>query len=93
VNLRLAIVAFLCLVGCSGHTRPEAEQAKQEFKKLYPEAEIISVRLSEDEVIARSFEFTYRKQGESEIKKIEIQYMESDTGPYEIRPKPPKSLP
>jgi hypothetical protein len=51
------------------------------------------VRLSEDEAIARSFEFTYRKQGESETKKIEIQYMESDAGPFEMRPKPPKVLP
>lgn len=88
-----AIVAFLCLSGCSEHSRPEAEQAKQEFQKIYPEAEIINVRMSEDEVVARSFEFTYRKRGDPESKKIEIQYMGSDAGPYEIRPKPPKTLP
>jgi PBP1b-binding outer membrane lipoprotein LpoB len=93
MKLRLVIVALLCLAGCSGQPRPEAEQAKQEFQKIYPEAEIINVRLSEDEAIARSFEFTYRKQGESETKKIEIQYMESDAGPFEMRPKPPKVLP
>ena len=92
-TLRFAILAFLGLAACSRHPRPEAEQAKRDFQKCYPEAEIMRVKLSEDEVIARSFEFTYRKLGDSELKEMEIQYLETEDGRYVIMPKLPKQLP
>jgi hypothetical protein len=86
-------VALVGLAACSGHSRPEMDQAKSDFQKLYPETEILETRISEDEVVARSFEFTYRKKGKIEAKKIAIQYIESDSGPYKIAPVPPKGLP
>lgn len=87
------LFVLFSLTACSGPSRPEIEQANIDFQKLYPEAEIIQTRITEDEVIARSFEFTYRKRGETEIKKIEIQYLDDDSGPYKIAPKHPKELP
>ncbi|CAN5880812.1 hypothetical protein BH11VER1_BH11VER1_31120 [soil metagenome] len=89
----LLSIALFGLAACSEHGRPGIEQAKIDFQKLYPEVEIMEVRNSENEVIAKSFEFTYRKKGKSERKKIEIQYMEGDAGPYKIAPAPPKELP
>lgn len=88
-----AFTATLCLSGCSGHSRLDEEQAKKDFRKLYPDVEVVAIRMSEDEVIARSFEFTYRWPGDSDVKMINVQYMESVSGAYEIRPEPPKQLP
>jgi hypothetical protein len=62
------------------------------FSEALPETEILETRISEDEVVARSFEFTYRKKGKIEAKKIAIQYIESDSGPYKIAPVPPKDF-
>jgi hypothetical protein len=56
-------VALVGLAACSGHSRPEMDQAKSDFQKLYQETEILEMRISEDEVIARSFEVVYRKSG------------------------------
>ncbi len=53
-------VALVGLAACSGHSRPEMDQAKSDFQKLYPETEILEIKISEDEVITRGFEFTYR---------------------------------
>lgn len=95
MNLRfsLALISLASLVSCSEFSRPSADEAKADFLKRYPEAEIIDIRMSEDEVVARSFEFTYRKRGEQAVKKIDIQFMGTDSGSYKMRPSPPKELP
>jgi hypothetical protein len=79
------------LAGCS-HRRPEIVVAKADFSRLYPTAEIVNIRVSEDEVIARTFAITYRHQGESETKTLEIQYVE-DKKIYKLAPAPPSELP
>jgi hypothetical protein len=89
----LILIGFGGLVSCSGFRRPSIEEAKTNFLQRYPEAGVIDVRISEDEVVARSFEFTYRRTGDHVSKKIDIQFMESDTGSYEMRPSPPDQLP
>ena len=82
----------LLLVGCSDG-RPDAEQARLEFEKLYPEVELIEVKNSEDEVVACSFEFTYRLPDSKENQRIELQFMESSNGDWEFTPDPPQKLP
>ena len=90
----LAIVfSLVCLVvaGCSDG-RPDAEAAVAIFEAKYPEAEIVSVSLPSDEVVARSYRFGYRKPGNSEIKSIGVQFMEVG-GNWQPQPALPDSLP
>jgi hypothetical protein len=49
--------------------------------------------MSEDEVVARSFDIAYRRGGETQTKTLNIQYMKNDQGVYELRPAPPSELP
>jgi len=91
--LRLfGFLLVLFLVGCE-RPRPEPADMKAEFLRRYPMAEVVSVRLIEDEVVARSFDITYRAKGEQETKSISLQYMEDAKGVWELRPPPPAELP
>jgi hypothetical protein len=83
---------IFALASCSDR-RPEVTEAKADFSRLYPAAEIVSVRVSEDEVIARSFAITYRHPGQSETRTLEIQYVKNDQGVYKLAPAPPSELP
>jgi hypothetical protein len=82
----------LILVGC-GRARPEVADMKAEFLRRYPMAEVVSIRMSEDEVVARSFNITYRAKAAEETKTISLQYMEGEKGVWELRPAPPTQLP
>lgn len=88
-------VLLLALVfgaaGCRDR-RPEITDAKAEFLRRYPTAEILDVRMSEDEVVARSFKVTYRLRHEA-TKTLELQYMKNEKGVYLLRPDPPSELP
>ena len=81
----------MCLVGCSD-SRPDTEQAKRHFEKLYPDLELVEVKNTMDEVTACSFEFSYRRNQEEEVRSIELQFMESDNGDWNFRPDPPTVL-
>jgi len=85
------IIVTFVVAGCSDR-RPEIAVAKADFLRLYPTAEIVSIRVSEDEVVARTFAIAYRHQGQSETKTLEIQYVE-DKGVYKLAPAPPSELP
>jgi hypothetical protein len=81
------------LVACSDG-RPGLSQAKIQFEQLYPGVQIISVRITEDEVVAISFEFRYHKPNDQADKKIEIQFMKNEnTRRWEPNPQPPNELP
>jgi hypothetical protein len=80
------------LAACSDR-RPKAADASADFTRLYPAAEVVSVRMSEDEVVARSFAIIYRRTKDSQPKTLELQYMKNDQGVYELRPPPPSQLP
>jgi hypothetical protein len=86
-----SVAATFALAAC-GARRPEIAVAKADFSRLYPTAEIVGIRVSEDEVIARTFAITYRHQGQSATKTLEIQYVE-DKGIYKLAPAPPSELP
>ena len=89
ISIFVLALAF-SMTGCD--RRPEAAEARADFLRLYPTAEITSIRMSEDEVVARSFEVTYRRAPEAQTKTLNLQYMKNDQGVYEIRP-PPSELP
>ena len=85
-------LAMMCLCSCSDG-RPDSEQARRHFEKLYPDLELVEVKNKIDEVVACSFEFSYRRNKEEEVQKIELQFMESDDGDWGFRPEPPAVLP
>jgi len=74
-------------------SRPGATDATAEFSRHYPTAEVISIRMSEDEVVARSFEITCRVRGEPQTKTFNLQHMENEKGLWEPRPALPSELP
>jgi hypothetical protein len=88
----LTLVLVFAVASCSDH-RPEAADARVEFSRLYPTTEVVSIRMSEDEIAARSFAITYRHAENSQTKTFELQYMKNDHGVYELRPAPPRELP
>jgi hypothetical protein len=92
-SLTWIFVLALAFVLASCDRRPEEAEAKAEFLRLYPSAEVVSIRMSEDEVVARSFYITYRHAGETGTKTLNLQYMKNDKGVYTLRPAPPSILP
>jgi hypothetical protein len=86
------LLLALILVGCE-RARPEAVDMRAEFVRRYPMAEVVSIRISEDEVVARSFAITYRTKGAQETKSISLQYMEGENGVWELCPAPPTESP
>ena len=90
---RLLLLLFaLPVAACARDRRPDEQGAKQVFARLYPQAEIDSVWISEDEVVARSFKFTYRLRGQPSAKSIWIQFMEGPDGSWVPTPPAPDSL-
>ncbi len=86
--LWLAIAA----AGCSDG-RPDQSQARKWFAARYPGAEVLFVEISEDEVVARSFDFDYRIQESGKQGSLRIQFMEKPDGTWEPRPPAPEILP
>lgn len=79
-------VPVACAIACSSG-RPDEGQAKADFSTRVPDCEILSVKISEDEVVARSFEIVFRKQGSGLQQKTEIQYIKYDDG-WKVSPEP-----
>jgi hypothetical protein len=78
---------FRCLAAIA-----DPKKQMRKFLRLYPAAEIVSIRMSEDEVVARSFDITYRRAGKTETRTLNFQYMKNDKGVY-ARPAPSLTLP
>jgi hypothetical protein len=92
VKLLIPLILVL-LVGCSDG-RPGIAEARLQFEKIYPDVQIVTVRISADEVVARSFMFRYRKHGSLDEKEIGIQFMQNPQArQWEPKPTPPKVLP
>jgi len=89
----LSLLFALLVAACAPDRRPDEHGAKQVFARLYPQAEIDSVWITEDEVVARSFKFTYRLRGQPSANSIEIQFMEGPDGSWVPAPPAPDSLP
>lgn len=89
----LGILLIFLLTACSDG-RPDIKEAEKQFSQIYPGVQVTSIRITEDEVIARSFKFRYRKPRVMAEKEIEIQFMQKvNTGQWIPSPEPPKELP
>jgi hypothetical protein len=89
------LTLFLLLFGvaCSDG-RPSIEDARQQFRQRYPKTQLVSVTISEDEVVARSFRFRYRRNPDAKEREIEIQFMKNpETKGWVPSPEPPTDLP
>jgi hypothetical protein len=70
--------SILSLISCSDG-RPGVREVRGELAAKCPSIEIESVSITEDEVVARSFKFTYRERdGSTEPRTTSVQYMEVD---------------
>ena len=88
----LVLLSALWGSGCSDG-RPDERQVAAELSRRYPGVDLLSVRTSEDEVTAKSFEFSYRYQAEdSPIRFATVQYMMREDGVWEPRPPLPAVL-
>lgn len=92
--LRAAVLSGTLLTtgGCSDG-RPDEEAARAWFERRYPDAVVTGVRMTEDEVVARSFRFTYRSPAKAQAREVEVQFMEGSSGAWEPRPAEPEQLP
>ena len=84
-------VSAFALAGCSDR-RPEPAVAQADFSRRYPQAEVVNISITMDEVVARSFAITYRLPGASQEQTLDIHYVENARGDYEIV-SPPAQLP
>jgi len=91
VRATLLILATV-LAGCADG-RPGPTEARAWFEARYPGVRLTGVRNTEDEVVARSYEFRYRAPGEAAERSVEVQFMEDGTGRWTDRPAAPSRLP
>ena len=88
---RLCVAAALLLLGCADG-RPEAAEAKAWFESRYPGTIVTDIQMSEDEVVARSFQFQYRSR-EGRSGRLGVQFMQDSAGSWAPRPAAPAALP
>jgi hypothetical protein len=92
--MRALLLGVAMLAACAGATdgRPGEDDARGWFEGRYPGTALSEVRISEDEVVARSFRFSYRPAAASRDTTLEVQFMEVD-GRWQPRPDAPAALP
>jgi hypothetical protein len=88
----ILLIVLAVVAGCSDG-RPEPDEARAWFQSRYPGVRLSAMRTTEDEVVARSYEFRYRVPGRPGERTIEIQFMEDSTGRWRDRPAAPARLP
>ena len=89
---RSAILAFPILMSACTDGRPEVDEATAWFRSQYPLATVSAVRISEDEVVSRSFRFQYQSAvGQSG--QLEIQFMRDSFGRWIPSPEASARLP
>jgi TonB family protein len=86
----LLILLLFVTSACSDGPPTEAEAAHT-FAQHYPEAKLLAARITEDEVIARSFAFRYQTK-DGAIGELEIQFMRDRSGTWVPTPAAPSSL-
>jgi len=72
--------------------RPNIHDARREFRRLYPDADILRVRIWEDVRTARSYQVKYRRRGSAAEKEMKIQFM-PEAERWVVKPPLPAQLP
>jgi hypothetical protein len=90
--IAVGLMTIACTDACTAE-RPGEDTALADFQSRYPQATVLEVELSEDEVIARSYRIRYRLNDGGREGALEIQYMQDDTGRWVVRPELPPTLP
>jgi hypothetical protein len=72
--------------------RPSIHNARSEFRRIYPEAEIGRIEIWEDVKTARSYQVNYRRPGSTVEKQIRIQFM-LEAQQWVVKPPLPTELP
>ena len=72
--------------------RPSIHDARSEFGRIYPEAQITRIRIWEDVKTARSYQVNYRRAGSTVEKQIRIQFM-PEAQQWVVKPPLPTELP
>jgi hypothetical protein len=81
--LHVAVGAILALKIPSARLQrssPRSRRGKSGFHGLYLAVEVVNIRMSENEVVARSFVITYRLTRDSQPKALEFNYMKNRSG-------------
>ena len=91
-GLAMLLAGFLVATGCSGG-RPREAEASRIFLARYPGVEILSVKNTEDEVIATSYDFEYRIKETGRVGRLWVQFTKDDAGSWVPNPSMPDSLP
>ena len=76
----IGLTSFALLRYLLAEGRPGREEVLKEFTTQHPERIVEKVAITEDEVIARSFAFTYRVPSDSQIRQEEWHYVENHEG-------------
>ena len=75
-----------------GHP-PDIEKALDDFVARYPDGTVNDIRVTHEDEKARSFAVDYRNKASGKDGKLDVQYVRSGDGKWEIRPDPPTKLP
>ena len=72
---------------------PDIELALETFGERYPGAVVNDIRLTQDEVLARSFEIDYRDKASGKLGRLNLHYVNRAEGKWELQPELPAQLP
>jgi hypothetical protein len=89
----IALALILAALGGCSDGRPDMEEARRQFESIYPDAEVVKMQTTDNEVVARSFQFSYRIKTTGREGQITVQFMKTGKETWTPKPAPPKFLP
>ena len=72
---------------------PNIELALETFVERYPEAVVNDIRMTQDEMLARSFEIDYRDKASGKLGRLNVHYVSRAEGKWQLQPELPAQLP
>lgn len=85
--------AIAFLLAPSVNRGPDIELALETFSERYPEVVVNDIRMTQDEVLARSFEIDYRDKASGKPGRLNVHYVNRAEGKWELQPELPAQLP
>ena len=72
---------------------PDLELAMETFLERYPETVVNDIRMTQDEMLARTFEIEYRNKTSGKQGRLNVHYVSRASGKWELQPELPAQLP